>query len=163
MCPAEGKRAASIKKKEGRPDHCPECQSTRIWKNGLYWVINWLAFLNVHWFSQKLVAIQRFCCGSCGCEIATPQRQRLAQARREGWQFFKRLVAFSKFKLGLSDRRTSLLADFAFGRAISSTFVNDVTHSIGQKAQATLKRMTNCRQKVSHVLMGDETFPHILD
>ena len=34
---------------------------------------------------------------------------------------------------------------------------------MGQKAQATLKRLANCRQKVAQVLMGDETFPRILD
>jgi len=71
------------------------------------------------------------------------------------------LAAFSKFKLGLSNRRTALLAAFAFGRAISATFVSDVTRAIGQKAQATLKRIANCRQKVARILMGDETFPRI--
>jgi hypothetical protein len=91
------------------------------------------------------------------------QRQSLAQARRRGWQFFKQLAAFSKFKLGLSNRRTALLAAFAFGRAVSATFVSDITRAVGQKAQATLKRIANCRQKVAQVLMGDETFPRILD
>ena len=100
MRPAEGKRAASIRKVDEGPDHCPDCQSVRVWKNGLYWVINWLVFLSLHWFSQSHVAIQRYCCGDCGREIASPQRQRLVQARRQGWQFFKRFVAFSKFKLG---------------------------------------------------------------
>jgi len=38
-----------------------------------------------------------------------------------------------------------------------------VTHSAGQPAQATLKQIAACRQKVAKVLMGDETFPHILD
>jgi len=33
-----------------------------------------------------------------------------------------------------------------------------VTDSAGQQAQATLKRMANCRQKVALILMGDETF-----
>jgi len=50
--------------------------------------------------------------------------------------------------LALSDRRTALLAAFAFGRVISATFVSQVTDSAGQQAQATLKRMANCRQKV---------------
>ena len=161
--PAEGKHASYGEKSDEGPDHCPDCQSVRVWKNGLYWVINWLVFLSLHWFSQSRVAIQRYCCGDCGREIASPQRQRLVQARRQGWQFFKRLAAFSKFKLALSDRRTSLLAAFAFGRAISATFVSQVTDCAGQQAQATLKRMANCRQKVAQILMGDETFPHILD
>jgi transposase-like protein len=163
MGSTEGKQAASTGKVDEDPDHCPFCQSGRIWKNGLYYVINWLVFLNLHWFSQSRVVIQRYRCAICGREIASLQRQRLAQARRQGWQFFKRFVAFSKFKLGISDRRTALLAAFAFGRAISTTFVNDVTHSAGQKAQATLKRIADCRQKVAKVLMGDETFPRILD
>lgn len=163
MPPAKVKRAASSTEIDERPDHCPHCQSSRVWKNGRYQVINWLAFLTVRWFSQKRVAIQRIRCGTCGREIDTLQRQRLAQARRQGWQFFKRLAAFSKFKLGLSNRRTALLATFAFGRAVSATFVSDVTRTVGQKAQATLKRLANCRQKVAQVLMGDETFPRILD
>jgi len=152
-------------------NHCSHCQSARVWKNGVYWVINWLVFLTMRWFSQKRVAIQRFRCGTCGREIDTLQRQRLAQARRQAWQFFKQLAVFSKFKLALSNRRTALLAAFApsagsgqaFGRAISATFVSDTTHTVGQKAQAVLKRIANCRQKVAHVLMGDETFPRILD
>jgi hypothetical protein len=161
--PAPGKRTGSSREVEERPEHCPHCQSSRVWKNGLYWVINWLAFLSVRWFSQKRVAIQRIRCGACGREIDTLQRQSQAQARRQSWQFFKQLAAFSKFKLALSNRRTALLAAFAFGRAVSATFVNDVTHTVGQKAQATLKRIGNCRQKVAQVLMGDETFPRILD
>jgi len=160
---AEGTRVTLRKEVEERPEHCPHCQSSRVWKNGRYRVINWLAFLSIRWFSQKRVAIQRHRCGACGCEIDTVQRQSLAQARRQAWQFFKQLAAFSKFKLGLSNRRIALLAAFAFGRAVSATFVNDITHTVGQKAQATLKRIANCRQKVAQVLMGDETFPRILD
>ena len=165
---SQGKRAALSMEVEERPDHCPQdcfacpyCQSSRVWKNGRYWVINWLAFLTMRWFSQKRVAIQRHHCGTCGRELDSLQRKRLAQARRQGWQFFKQLAAFSKFKLGLSNRRTALLAAFAFGRAISATFVSDVTRAIGQKAQATLKRIAHCRQKVARILMGDETFPRI--
>jgi len=60
--------------------------------------------------------------------------------------------------LALSDRRTALLAAFAFGRAISATFVSQVTDSAGQQAQATLKRMANCRQKVALILMGMKPF-----
>jgi hypothetical protein len=161
--PAQGKCAVLSAEVGERPDHCPHCQSSRVWKNGQYWVINWLAFLTVRWFSQKRVAIQRHHCGTCGREMDSLQRQSLAQARRRGWQFFKQLAAFSKFKLGLSNRRTALLAAFAFGRAVSATFVSDITRAVGQKAQATLKRIANCRQKVAQVLMGDETFPRILD
>ena len=160
---SKGKRAASSAEVDERPDQCPHCQSSHVWKNGRYRVINWLAFLTVRWFSQKRVAVQRQRCGTCGREIDTLQRQRLAQARRQAWRFFKQLAGFSKFKLGLSNRRVALLAAFAFGRAVSATFVSDVTRTVGQKAQATLKRIANCRQKVAQVLMGDETFPRILD
>ena len=163
-CPApKGKRAAPRAEVDERPEHCPHCQSSRVWKNGVYRVINWLAFLSLRWFSQQRAPIQRHRCGTCGREIDSLQRQNLAQARRQSWQFFKQLAVFSKFKLALSNRRTALLAAFAFGRAISATFVNDVTHVAGQKAQVTLTRLANCRQKAAQVLMGDETFPHILD
>jgi len=126
-------------------------------------VINWLAFLTGRWFRPQRVAIQRHRCGDCGREIGSLQLQRLAQARRQAWQLFRQLAAFSKFKLGLSHRRTALLAAFVFGRAVSATFVSDVTQVVGQKAQATLQRLGHCRQKVAQVLMGDETFPRILD
>ena len=48
---SQGKRAALSMEVEERPDHCPQdcfacpyCQSSRVWKNGRYWVINWLDF-----------------------------------------------------------------------------------------------------------------------
>ena len=148
---------------EARPAHCPHCQSSRVWKNGLYWVLNWIAFLTGRWFRPQRVAIQRHRCADCGHEIETPQRERLAHARRQAWRLFRQLAAFSKFKLGLSNRRTALLAGFVFGRAVSATFVNDVTHTVGQKAQAALHRLADCRQKVAQVLLGDETFPRIID
>jgi hypothetical protein len=157
------RHAASPAVAEDRPERCPHCHSPRVWKNGLYWVINWLAFLTGRWFRPQRVVIQRQRGGNCGREIGSLQLQRLAQARRQAGQLFRQLAAFSKFQLGLSNRRTGLLAAFAFGRAVSATFVNDVTHAAGQKAQATLQRLAHCRQKVAHVLMGDETFPRILD
>jgi len=158
-----GVKTVSPTETDGRPDHCPTCQSLRVWKNGLYWVFNWLAFVTVRWFCPQSVAIQRYLCGSCGREISSLQAQRFAQARREAWKIFKRLAVFARFKLSLSTRHTALLSAFVFGRAISATFVNDVTLIAGQKAQAVLNRIGNCRQKVAQVLMGDETFPHILD
>ncbi len=78
---AQGQRVASSREVEERPEHCPHCHSSRVWKNGCYRVINWLAFLSVRWFSQKRVAIQRIRCGTCGWEIDTLQRQSLAAAR----------------------------------------------------------------------------------
>jgi hypothetical protein len=32
-----------------RPASCPACGHERIWKNGRYWVLNWLAMLWVGW------------------------------------------------------------------------------------------------------------------
>jgi hypothetical protein len=66
MPPAKVKRAASRAEVDERPEYCPHCQSARVWKNGVYWVINWLAFLSMRWFSQKRAAIQRLRCGTCG-------------------------------------------------------------------------------------------------
>ena len=156
-------RAESSALAESRPERCPDCHSPRVWKNGLYGVINWVAFLTGRWFCPQRVAIQRYRCADCGCEIGSPQRERLAHARRHAWQLFRQLAALSRFKLGLSNRRTALLARFVFGRAVSATFVNDVTRAVGQKAQATLQRLGHCRQKAARILMGDETFPRILD
>jgi hypothetical protein len=146
-----------------RPSECPQCHQGLVWKNGVYWVLNWLAVVTFHWFSPERVPVQRFRCAVCGCEIITPARARLAEARHQAWQLLKQLVAFSKFKLGLSDRRTVALAKLTWGWRISTTFVNDVAQSVGQKAQATLARLKDCRQKAAHILMGDETFPRIVD
>jgi len=82
---------------------------------------------------------------------------------RQGWQFLKTVSGIQQIQVGFIRPPHCLLAAFAFGRAISATFVSQVTDSAGQQAQATLKRMANCRQKVALILMGDETFPHILD
>lgn len=148
---------------DGRPTECPHCHQGQVWKNGVYWVLNWLAVVTFHWFSPERVPVQRFRCAGCGREIMTPARARLTEARHQAWQQLKQLVAFSKFKLGLSDRRTVALAKLMWGWRISTTFVNDVTHTVSQKAQATLARLRDCRQKAARVLMGDETFPRIVD
>ena len=148
---------------DGRPSACPHCHQGVIWKNGVYWVLNWLAVVMFHWFSPARVLVQRYRCAACGREIISSARARLTQARQQAWQRLKQLVAFSKFKLGLSDRRTVALVRLTWGWRISTTFVNDVTQTVGQKAQATLARLKDCRQKVAHVLMGDETFPRIVD
>lgn len=146
-----------------RPMECSACHQGPVWKNGVYWVLNWLAVVTFHWFSPVRVPVQRFRCARCGCEIVPPARARLTAARQRAWQLLKQLVAFSKFKLGVSDRRTVALVQLAWGWRISTTFVNDVTQRVGQQAQATLARLKDCRQKAAHILMGDETFPRIVD
>jgi len=148
---------------DGRPVECPHCHGGQVWKNGVYWVLNWLAVVTFHWFSPERVPVQRFRCAVCRHEIITPARARLTAARQQAWPLLRQLVAFSKFKLGLSDRRTVALAKLTWGWRISATFVNDVTHRAGQMAQATLARLKDCRQKAARVLRGDETFPRIVD
>ncbi len=148
---------------DGRPERCPQCGSTRVWKNGLYWVLNWLAFLCFGRFTGRKVPIQRYRCADCGYEIPSPERLKLAEARRKGWIKLQRLVAFSKFKLGLSHRKTQLLTRFVYGKKLSIAFVNDVTQTVGQRAKEVIGRLADCRQKAAHILMGDETFPKIID
>ena len=146
-----------------RPAECPHCHQGPVWKNGVYGVLNWLAVVTFHWFSPARVSVQRFRCAKCGREIITPARARLTAARQHAWQLLQQVVAFSKFKLGLSDRRTVALVKLTWGWSISTTLVNDVTQRVGRKAQSTLARLKDCRQKAARVLMGDETFPRIVD
>jgi hypothetical protein len=134
-----------------------------VWKNGLYWVLNWLAFLCFGWFTGRRVPIQCYRCADCGYEIPSPERLKLAQARRKGWIKLQRLVAASKFKLGLSHRKTQLLTLFVYGKKLSIAFVNDVTQTVGKRAKEVIGRLADCRQKAAHILMGDETFPKIID
>lgn len=148
---------------DGRPEQCPKCGSARVWKNGLYWVLDWLAFLCFGWFTGAKVPIQRYRCADCGSEIPSPERLKLAEARGKGWIKLQRLVAFSKFKLGLSHRKAQLLAQFVYSKKLSITFVNDVTQTVGQKAKEIISRLADCRQKAALILMSDETFPKIID
>ena len=73
------------------------------------------------------------------------------------------MVAFSKFKLGLSHRKTQLLAQFVYGKQLSVTFVNDLTQQVGKRAKEVIGKLADCRQKAARILMGDETFPKIID
>jgi len=89
---SQGKRAALSMEVEERPDHCPQdcfacpyCQSSRVWKNGRYWVINWLAFLTMRWFSQKRVAIQQMFSGYCWSRYAPRSTSGLLDQRRIWW------------------------------------------------------------------------------
>ena len=161
--PAAVAKAGPRAAEDGRPTDCPHCHQGPVWKNGVYWVLNWLAVVTFHWFSPARVPVQRFRCAACAHEIITPARARLTAARQQAWQQLQQLVAFSKFKLGLSDRRTVALAQLTWGWCISTTFINAVTQRVGQQAQTTLSRLKDCRQKTAQVLMGDETFPRIVD
>lgn len=147
---------------EERPAVCNECSGTRIWKNGTYQVINWVWLLTVGWLiGLRRVVIQRWRCAQCGHELASVERQRQAEARRAWWQQVRRLIGLSRFKLGLSVRKTQVLIAFQYGRAVSVGFIQRQTQVLGQRAQAVLERLSLCRQKVARFLLFDETFPKL--
>jgi hypothetical protein len=148
--------------KTDRPTECPECGGSRIWKNGTYTVINWIWLLTVGWLvGLQQVLIQRWRCANCGCELISPERQRQAEARRAWWQQVRRLIGLSRFKLGLSVRKTQVLIAFQSGRTVSIGFIQRQTQTIGQRAQAVLEGLNLCRQKVARFLLFDETFPKL--
>lgn len=144
------------------PPACSECGSSRIWKNGSYTVINWVWLLTVGWLvGLQQVTIQRWRCAACGCELISAERQRQAEARQSWWQQVRRLIGLSRFKLGLSVRRTRTLIAFQYGRTVSLGFIQRQTQTIGQRAQAVLERLGLCRQKAARFLLFDETFPKL--
>jgi hypothetical protein len=148
--------------KRERPTACSKCGSSRIWKNGTYAIINWVWLLTVGWLvGLQQVIIQRWRCADCGCELISPERQRQAEARQAWWQQVRRLIGLSRFKLGLSVRKTQVLIAFQYGRTVSVGFIQRQTQSIGQRAQAVLERLNLCRQKVARFLLFDETFPKL--
>lgn len=145
-----------------RPERCETCGSVRIWKNGSYQVINWVWLLMVGWLiGVKQARIQRFRCADCGQELASAERQRQAEARRAWWQQVRRLIGLSRFKLGLSVRKTQTLIGFVHGRQVAIGFIQQQTQEVGQRAQGVLDRLKDCRQKVARFLLFDETFPKL--
>jgi transposase-like protein len=148
--------------KTDRPAECPECGGNHIWKNGTYMVINWIWLLTVGWLvGLQQVLIQRWRCADCGCELVSPERQRQAEARQAWWQQVRRLIGLSRFKLGLSVRKTQVLIAFQYGRTVSIGFIQRQTQTVGQRAQAVLERLNLCHQKVARFLLFDETFPKL--
>lgn len=145
-----------------RPAECPECGGNHIWKNGRYPVINWVWLLTVGWLvGLQQVLIQRWRCADCGCELSSSERQRQAVARRAWWQQVRRLIGLSRFKLGLSVRKTQVLLAFQSGRTVSIGFIQRQTQTVGQRAQVVLERLKLCRQKSAGFLLFDETFPKL--
>ncbi len=145
-----------------RPAACPACAGTRIWKNGTYLVLNWVWLLTVGWLAGlQRVPIQRWRCAACGHELAGAERQRQAAARRAWWQQLRRLIGLSRFKLGLSVRHTQTLIAFQYARQVSVGFIQRQTQHIGQRAQAVLTRLGDCRQRAARFLLFDETFPKL--
>ena len=145
-----------------RPETCEQCGGRRIRKNGTYWVINWMWLLSIGWLVgvQKTI-IQRWRCAECGHELVSVERQRQAEAKRGWWQQVKRLMGLSRFKLGLSVRKTQILVAFVYGRQVSVGFIQRQTQHVGKRAQAVLERLSDCRQKAAHFLLYDETFPKL--
>jgi len=137
---------------------CPDCGG-RVVKNGTYWILNWLLMLTVGWLGVHKVLIQRWRCADCHTEISSPERVRQAEARRAWWQQVARLVGLSRFKLGLSVRKTRCLVGFVYARQVSLGYIQRLTQRVGQRAQGVLGKLSQCRQKAAQFLMFDETFP----
>ncbi len=157
-----GSKKEETEEQAGRPRVCPKCGGSRIWKNGTYTVINWVWLLTVGWLvGLHRVLIQRWRCAGCGHELVSVEQKRQAAARRAWGQQVRRLIGLSRFKLGLSVRKTRVLIAFQYGRTVSVGFIQRQTQSIGQQAQAVLERLSLCRQKVARFLLFDETFPKL--
>lgn len=160
--PKPAKEEAQSDSREERPAKCDECGGTRIWKNGTYQVINWVWLLTVGWLvGLRWILIQRWRCAQCGHELTSDEQRRQAEARRVWWQQVCRLIGLSRFKLGLSVRKTRVLIAFQYGRTVSVGFIQRQTQWIGQRARSVLERLNHCRQKVARFLLFDETFPKL--
>lgn len=147
---------------DGRPGSCPECGSSNVWKNGTYTVVNWLIFLICLYIPGTKAIIQRYICGECQCPIHSTKQKLIAFARKRGQIIIHRLVAFAKFKLRLSDRLTQRLVGFVYGFAISIGYVDRITQAVGGKARAVMEKLSQCRQTVANIMLGDETFPKVI-
>jgi hypothetical protein len=143
----------------GRPAGCPRCGHHRIWKNGTYRILNWLAMLLIAWLPMARVRVQRWRCALCGFELGSPEREKQAQARVAWWQQVRRLLAFSRFKLGLSVRKTQWLIKFIYVRRVSVGFIVNQTCTIGRYSEKILGKLSSCKQKCARFLLYDETFP----
>jgi len=157
--PAHPAEASPVKPSQGKaPRTCPQCGG-KLRKNGTYWVLNWLLMLMMGWRGLQKVLIQRRRCQGCGHEVVSPERARQAEARQAWWQQVARLIGLSRFKLGLSVRKTQRLVGFVYGRSVSLGYIERLTHRIGQRAQRVLHQLSQCRQNVAQFLLYDETFP----
>jgi hypothetical protein len=131
-------------------------------KNGSYWVLNWVQLLLWGWLlGVSRVRIQRWRCRACGHEVQSAEQQRQATARVAWWQPVARLIGLSRFKLGLSVRRTQVLVGFLYARQVSVGYVQQVTQRVGQQATHVLGRLGTCRQALAQCLLFDETFPKL--
>lgn len=119
---------------------CSECGG-KVVKNGTYWVFNWLLMLMLGWQGIKRIAIQRYQCQECLVEIISPERARQVEARKAWWSQVARLVCLSRFKFGLSVRKTQILVEFIYGRPVSIGYINRLTERIGRQAEVAASRL----------------------
>jgi hypothetical protein len=140
------------------PDPCPECGG-KVRKNGTYWVLNWVLMLTMGWLGMQQVLVQRWRCKACGHELVSPERSRQAEARQAWWQQVNRLIALSRFKLGLSVRLTQMLVGFVYAKPVSIGHIERLSQRVGQRAAQALDKLSQCRQAVAQFLLFDETFP----
>jgi len=146
-----------------RPSHCPECGSPTVWKNGFYWVKNWSRFLLTRFMPRdSKVAIRRYLCGECRKPIHSEEKIRQAKAREEAMLHINRFIAFAKLRAYLSHRTTAEFCQFVYGVEISIAHIFALTQEIGKRARRILESFPNLPQKISKVLMGDETFPKVV-
>jgi hypothetical protein len=111
------------------------------------------------WLGVQWVRIQRRRCQVCGHEVISPERARQVEARRAWWRQVARLVGLSRFKLGLSVRKTQILVKFVYGRQVSIGYIERLTQQVGTRAEAALARLSECQQAVARFLLYDETYP----
>jgi hypothetical protein len=124
-------------------------------------VLNWLLMLTRGWLGVQQVLVQRWRCRGCGLELVSSERARQAEARQAWWQQVNRLIALSRFKLGLSVRLTQRLVRFVYAKPVSIGHIERVSQRVGQRAQGALARLKQCRQAVAQCLLFDETFPKL--
>jgi hypothetical protein len=150
--------ATKQRSKTEESKECPKCTG-KVTRNGTYWVLNWVRMLLLGWLGVQRVRIQRRRCRDCGYEIISPERARQAKARRAWWAQVNRLVGLSRFKLGLSVRKTQLLVKFVYARPVSIGHIDRLTQRVGRRAEAALARLGQCRQGTALFLLYDETYP----
>ena len=150
--------APSALAQPAEPGVCPACGG-QLRKNGIYWVLNWVRLLTMGWLGVQRVPIQRWRCKACGCEVGAPERVRQAAARQAWWRQVARVVGLSRFKLGLSVRKTQLLIQFVYGRPVSIGYIERLTQRVGKCAEGALAHLRDCRQAVARFLLYDETYP----
>jgi len=115
--------------------------------------------LTLGWLSVQRVRIQRWRCALCGYELISPERECQAEARRAWWCQVSRLVSLSRFKLGLSVRKTQILVGFVYARRVSVGYIERLTQRVGRRAEVALARLSECRQAKVLFLLYDETYP----